>query len=123
MNIVKSDKELGKALKNNESTIIIEGDLKTQVIKIKAVGSVAWGIALGAIGVAVLTVLSAPATGGISAIAGASSLMPASAVLGTSTATSAIAIAAAAGSVGALNKLRSYKIVEKDKNRIVLKKS
>ena len=38
---VNDSKGLGKALKDNEDEIIIEGDLRKKVIKIKAPGKVA----------------------------------------------------------------------------------
>ena len=38
---VNDSKGLGKALKDNEGEIIIEGDLKNKVLRIKATGKVA----------------------------------------------------------------------------------
>ena len=119
---VNDSKELGKALKNNEDEIIIEGDLITKVIKIKATGKVAWAVAVGAIGVAVVAVIAAPATGGTSGIASFAVAPAAVSVLGATTTTAAIGIAVAAGGVGGLNKLREYKIVKNDDNKLILKK-
>ena len=65
---VNDSKGLGKALKDNEGEIIIEGDLKNKVLRIKATGKVAWAVAIGAIGVAVVSAIAAPATGGDSII-------------------------------------------------------
>ena len=118
---VNDSKGLGKALKDNEGEIIIEGDLKNKVLRIKATGKVAWAIAIGAIGFAVAAAIAAPATGGTSGIA-ASLVAPAAVpVLGGAT-TTAIGIAVTAGGVGALNKLRKYKIVENDDNKKKIKK-
>lgn len=114
-----SEKELGEALKNEQDTIEIEGDLKKKVLRIKATGKVAWAVAIGAIGVAVFIALgsggtAAPASGfiGIGAVS----------VLGLSAATSSVAIAIAAGGVGALNTLRKYKIVSDSGDKLVLSK-
>lgn len=117
--IISTEKELGEALKNYQDSIEIEGDLSKKVIKIKAIGKVAWAVAIGAIGIAVIITVgsgdtAAPAAGivGIGAVS----------VLGVSVATSAVAIAVAAGSVGALNSLRKYKIVSKRGNKVVLRR-
>lgn len=120
---VKTEKELAKQVESNNDMIIIEGNLKDKVIRIKAAGKASWIIACGAIGVAVISALSAPATAGVST--GASFLVApaAAATLGLSTTSSAILIAIAAGGVGVLNKLRSYSIIEKNDKRIILKKS
>lgn len=121
MATVRTDKELGKALKNGADEIIIEGDLKKKVLRIKATGKVAWGVAIGAIGVIVLALLAAPETAGTSSIIGAASFAPAAAAVGgADVAVTAIGIAVAAGGIGALNKLRNYKIVEKTSSRVVL---
>jgi len=101
---VTNEKELGKALKDDEDTIVITGKLGAAVITIKAKGRVAWLVAAGAIGVAAAAVLSAPITGG-----------------GAAT-TSAIAIAVAAGGVSALGKLRKYRVAEKTEGRVVLRR-
>ena len=53
---MRTEKELGEALKREEDTITIEGDLVKKVIKIHGTGKPAWGLAIGAIGVAVVSV-------------------------------------------------------------------
>lgn len=124
---VTNEKELGEALKNDEDYIEIEvKDLKDRVWRIKATGKVAWAVAFGAIGVAVVAVLSIPTTGGTSAVpalAANAILAPAAvSILGAGTVASAIAIAVAAGSVGALNKLRKYKMTKISDSHIILSK-
>ena len=119
---VNDSKGLGKELKDNDGEIIIEGDLKNKVLRIKATGKVAWAVAIGAIGVAVVSAIAAPATGGTSGIASFLVAPAAVSVLGGATTTAAIGIAVTAGGVGALNKLRKYKIVENDDNKLILKK-
>ena len=111
--------ELGKAIKNKEDTIEIEGDLKNQVIRIKATGKVAWGVCVVSLGVAVIAYLSIPAaTAGATPVGGA-----VSALSGGSAAVPAVMIGVAAGGIGALNTLRDkYKIVEKNKKCIKLKR-
>lgn len=119
---IRTEKELGEALKNDQDRIEIEGDLSKKVIKIKATGKVAWAIAAGAIAVAVIAVLATPATGGASNVAHLMAVPAAAATLGTSVASSAILIAVAAGGIGALNKLRSYSIEKNPDGSITLKK-
>lgn len=119
---VNDTKGLGKALKDNKDEIIIEGDLKNKVLRIKATGKVAWAIAIGAIGVAVVAILLTIETGGTSSIAAAAVAPAAVSVLGVETTIAAIGIAVVAGGVGALNKLRKYKIVENDDKKLILKK-
>lgn len=120
--VVSESKGLGEALKNNESEIIIEGNLKDKVFRIKAKGNVAWAIAIGAIGVAVVATLAAPVTGGTSEVASLIAAPAAISVLGISTATAAVGIAVAAGGIGALNDLRNYRIVENNNERLVLRR-
>ena len=115
-----SEKDLGDALNGEQNTIEIEGDLAAKVIRIKATGTVAWAIAIGAIGFAFYSVMAAPATGGGSVVPAGVTATAAVSVLGVSATYSAIAIAVAAGSVGVLNKLRKYKIVEKTEGRVVI---
>lgn len=123
---VTNEKELGEALKNGEDYIEIEGEFGGKIIRIKATGKVAWAVAFGAIGVAVIAVLSIPTTGGTStipALAANAILAPAAvSILGAGTVASAIAIAVAAGSVGALNKLRKYKMTKISDSHIILSK-
>ncbi|WP_455917131.1 hypothetical protein, partial [Leclercia tamurae] len=99
---VRTEKELGEALKNGQDTIEIEGDLQKKVLKIKATGSVAWIIAIGAIGIAVAITLGTSGAGApVSGLVGAGAVT----VLGLPAALSAVSIAVAAGGVGALNSL------------------
>lgn len=119
---VRTEKELGEALKKDQSRIEIEGDLSKKVIKIKATGKVAWLVASGAIAVAVIAVLATPATGGTSNVAHFVAAPVAAATLGVSVAGSAIAIAVASGGIGALNKLRKYSLEKNADGSITLKK-
>ena len=123
---VRTEKELGEALKEEKDTIEIEGDLRRKVIKIKATGKVAWVVAIGAIGVAVVATLAIVPTGGTSAPA-TGVLLPAAIAFGggiggISVACTAVSIAVAAGGVGALNTLHEYDLSEKD-GVVILKRS
>lgn len=126
MSTVRTEKELAESLKRGESTITIEGDICEKVIRIKATGRVAWLVAIGAIAVTAKSLLADVATGGtalpvtvpVKAFTGTAAV----GILGLSTTTSAVLIAVAAGGVGVLNSLRDYNIVEKNSNRVVLKK-
>ncbi len=120
---VKTEKELGQALKNGAGTIENEGDMVRKVIKIKATGKVAWAAAIGAIAVAIVAILAAPAAGGASTSASLVAAPAAVGVLGGTTALPAITIAVAVGAeserrINSEN-TRSLKISD---NRILLKK-
>lgn len=120
-------KDLGRAIKNGQDEIVIEGNLAKKTIKIKATGKVAWAIAIGGITTAVIAGIATAGTAGTAAPAtlpavAAGFSMAAPAVGGISVASSAVNIAIAAGGVGALNKLRKYEIVEKSDNRVVLRR-
>lgn len=123
---VKTEAELAEALKNNEESIEIEGDLAKKTFKIRATGKVAWGVCIGAIGIAAYSVFVTVGTGGASApvtVTTASFVaVKTTAILGGAVTYSAIAIAVAAGGVGALNKLRKYKQVSYENGRLVLQR-
>ncbi len=124
MVVVKTEKELGAALKADESTIEIEGSLQEKVVKIKATGKVAWAVAIGGIAVAVVaacsTMTTAGTSGPLTVPIGIASIAVPSASLGTTAAISAVLVAVAAGGVGALNKLRKYKMEKSRDGRLVL---
>ncbi len=114
---ISTENDLGKALKVKQDTIEIEGDLKKKVLRIKATGKVSWAIALAAIGIAVIIIISTGGTGApVSGLVGAGAVS----VLGLPVAPPAVSIAVTAGGVGALNALRKYKIVENIGDKLVL---
>lgn len=121
-----TEKELGKALKEGQDTIEIEFDLCKKVIKIKAIGIVSWGICIASITIAVSCAVVAVSTAGTTAVPDALIATPAVAtlasVLGLPTAISAVAIAVAGGGVGALNKLRNYRLERISDEKIILHK-
>lgn len=123
---VKTEAELGEALKQNEESIEIEGDLANKVFKIRATGKVAWAVAIGAIGIATYSAMATVGSGGASApvtvTTAGFTAAAATTVLGGTVTYSAIAIAITAGSIGALNMLRKYKQISYEKNRLVLKR-
>lgn len=124
--IVTTEKELGEALKRGESRIEVECDLVKRIIKIKAVGNAAWAICIGAIGVAAVCgaviITSAGTATAPSAFVAAPALVTVSSFLGVPTAISAIGIAIAGGGVGALNKLRGYRVEKVSDEKIILHK-
>lgn len=121
-----TEKELGKALKEGQDTIEIEMDLCKKVIKIKVMGKVAWGICIASATIAVSCAVVAVSTAGTTAVPDALIATPAMAtlasVLGLPTAISAVAIAVAGGGVGALNKLRNYRLERVSDEKIILHK-
>lgn len=122
MSVIIDEKELGKALKSEQDTIEIEGDLAKKIIRIRATGKVAWAVAIGAIGIAVTSILLAPSTGGASTTVNLFAAPIAVGILGGAATISAITIAVGAGSIGALGALRKYKEISREGNRLVLKR-
>ena len=119
---VTTEEELANAIKNNEDTIEIEGDLSNKTIRIKATGKIAWAIAIAAIAVAVVGILLIPASGGTSSVASGAAISGAVSILGSKVTLSAITIAIAGGGIGILNKLRKYRIEKVSEKRIILHK-
>lgn len=121
-----TEKELGEALKRGDSTIEVELDLKNKVLKIKALEKGAWVLCVTAIGVAVVCGVVTISTAGTATVPSAFVATPAVATaagfLGMPTAISAIGIAIAGGGVGALNKLRGYRIEKVSDEKIILHK-
>lgn len=116
---IKTEDQLGKALKEGKDIIEIEGDLVNKVIKIKATGKIAWAVAIIAIALAVLALLI---SGGVSASASGIVEFSAVSILGLPTTLSAISIAVAAGGVGVLNSSREYEIESQTDNLLLLKR-
>jgi hypothetical protein len=125
---VTTPEELGKALKNGASEIELEGKLADgRVVKLRAVGPVAWAIAIGGIGVAVVAIIVTAGSGGTSSFASvpgaAAGFATATGVLGASAAATAIAVSVAAGGIGALKKLRKdYKVEKRNGKTVLVKK-
>lgn len=117
---IDNEEDLAKALNQGQNYIEIEGDLANKVVRIKATGTVAWAIAIGAIGVAIVATVG---TGGVAAPAAGVVGIAATGVLGVSATAAAVALAVAAGGVGVLKTLRSYEIVSKEEGRVTLKRN
>lgn len=129
MRNVDNAQDLGKAINEGQDEITITGDLKEKVIKIKAKGKVAWAIAFGAIGVAVLAIMAMPAaapTGMGFVVDGAlvaSTAGAAVGILGLSTTIAAVSICLGAKDKKVLDMLyKNYKIVEKNSRYIKISK-
>lgn len=114
-------KDLGKAIKREQSTIEVEGDLAKHVIRIKATGAVAWGVCITAMAIVVASIVAAPGTAGGSFVV---SLMPTIPVvtttLGMGTTIAAVTIAVAGGGVGVLNELRDYNVKKISNSKVIL---
>lgn len=125
-----TEKELSKAIKDKQDEIIIEGDLKNHVIRIKATGPVAWGVCAASLAIAITALMTAPAAsvvatpvGGVVHFLGGVTMSAAAAAPLGSALVPAVLIGIAGGGIGALNMLRDrYKIVEKNKNYLKLKR-
>ena len=117
---------MGRKVNNGEDEITIEGDLAKKTIRIKATGKVAWAIAFGAIGVALVVAIggagAGPAAPALEAIA-ITSAGGAVAVIGLPATVAALSMAFAVKNKKELNSLRDdYIIVSKTNNRVVLKR-
>ncbi|WP_120955757.1 hypothetical protein [Helicobacter mehlei] len=117
---VSNEKELAEAIENGENSIEIVGDFSKKIVKIKATGDVAWGIAIAAIAAAVAMAI---ASGGLAAPASLFTAAGAVGILGTGPTISAVTIAVAAGGVGVLNKLRGYNLKKISDNHVILTKA
>ena len=118
---VTTEEELTNAIKNNEDTIEIEGDLSKKAIRIKATGKVAWVVAIAATIVAVIGIFFITTSGGKNLIAlgtGAVSTLGSNTTIGVII----IAIAIAGAGIGILNKLRKYRIEKVSEKHIILHK-
>lgn len=123
---MNTEKELGEALKNNQDTIEVEGDLARRVITIKATGKVAWVACIACITIAVAVVVVTISSGGtatpITGPAAGITLGAAASIWGLPTAITATGIAVAGGGVVALKKLRKYRIEKIIDTKIILYK-
>lgn len=117
---VKDEEELGKALKNNEETIEMKGNLARRICRIWNMDKLLWCLCLACLTVAVAALIASPAIGGIPAVAGFVSGTPAAAILGVPVAESAVLIAISGGSVRVLKQLRGYRMKRFDESHIVL---
>lgn len=122
---VKTEEELAEAMKAGASTIEIEGDLSKKVVRIRATGPVAWGIVAASLAGGFMFLkmtVAAPvpqAKAGF-ALAGAGSGAAAMTILGVSASVAAAGIARAYGSATALKRLRSYKQISYENDKLIL---
>jgi hypothetical protein len=120
---VETEKELADAIKQGEDTIEITGNLANKTIKIRATGRVAWAVAFGAIGIAVYAAIATIPSGGAAAPISGITALGAVGILGGATTAAAIALAVAAGGLGVLTKLRTYKEVSRSDGVLILKRT
>ncbi|WP_417480453.1 hypothetical protein [Maricaulis maris] len=109
---VTSEEQLAAAIEAKADYIEVRGDLAEKTFKIKAVGTVAWALAIGCIATAVTAVVLASkaksATATTVATTSASLFATPALAMGPEAMTAAVAIASTGG-VSALTKLRRYK--------------
>ena len=125
--ICNSYSDLGKAIKEGEPEIEITMDMKAKVIKIKAVGNVAWGVCAALLTVGVGAIIVTACTGGTTAapagVMQCVTTLPAAGILGSAT-LPAIGIMTGGGGIVTLNALRKkYKLKQKTDGRWMLVKS
>ena len=113
--VVKDEKELAQAIKNNVDYIEVEGGIKDFFIKVTGTAQIALTFSIGrqAITTATNTYISTKKYGDIKKTAVAAiSATAAAGILGPTTAATCVMMAVAAGGVDVLNKLREYRIEE-----------
>lgn len=116
---ILTSKELGKALKDEESVIEVTGDLTQDVIKIKTTETAKWEVAADAI-TSLMTAAKANQIVTIAMMIGGFSVP--TEVLGVKTALVALSIAMAADDMAVLHKLRIYRLETISDTHIVLSK-
>ena len=109
--VVKDEKELAQAIKNNVDYIEVEGGIKDFFIKVKGTGKIAWTLCIGCLAIAAATT-AYMVTKEDGDIKKAISATAAAGILGPTTAATCVMMAVAAGGVDVLNKLREYRIEE-----------
>lgn len=115
--LVSNGDELGRELRDKKDEIEIAVDLKTYVVRIKATGRVAWAVAIGVIGVAIVGAIP---TGGSSLAVGAPVAVS---ILGLGATGFLIAVGVAAGSVGAAMSLyNGYDLVDRAGHHYLIRK-
>lgn len=132
MQIVKNEKELVRALENDEMYIEIDNPLFGKIIlKIKKAGKLKWVAVIGAITATIVSIkLMAPAAGGglapegLLALSATTTGGTAVAILGLTTTIAAIKICLISKSLEVLKKLReNYIIVSNNNGRIKLQRA
>lgn len=133
MKTVTTATDLGKAIRNGESEIAIEGDLAQKVIRIKATGNVAWAIAIGAVTIGVAAVLASPSivtgpTGivveGTLVTLATTTCAAAVAIWGVKTTVAAISIGVGGQNVKVLRRLKeNYEIVQNGSSKVIIRKT
>lgn len=116
----RNESELGKALRNNDETIELHGDLARRIRKLKALSHVLWCICMSLLAITISAVLLSPAAPGVSAVAGLVAGTPAAGILGVPTAVTAVLTAVSGGGTAVLSKLRNYRMTVLTENHIIL---
>jgi len=115
--IIKTEKELGRALRDKRERLVIEGPLTSKVISIRLINSTTWMVIIPVIGGAVAFAVSTFGAGLIvSMLVGCG----VAAIIGVPTARAIAEIAVAAGGAAALHDLRKYSEVKRVGDRIEL---
>ncbi|MDY0417833.1 hypothetical protein PYW49_09140 [Enterobacter sp. 170198] len=121
MSTVKSEKELLEAVKNKQSSIVIEGDLVNKTVRLQAVGHVAWAVALAAIGLSIYYVVSILEKGKTRAMAHDDmySILSEYAIPVVALVVALIAIATG---VLVLRRFKNYKLIGNNNEQLILKR-
>lgn len=120
---IRDGKALGLALKRDEVTIEVTHTARKTVIKVRALGKVAWGLVLVSASLLIAAIIFAGPSGGTSIgmtpVLGGAGL----GILGWSAFTTLVAAGVAAGGPGELVKIRDYKVQSDDGKKMVLVKT
>lgn len=123
--MINNPDELARAVNRGDNSIEITGDLGKKIVRIKATGTAATIVAIGAVAVAMYATISAPAAGPAIPVhalidGGAASL--AVGVWGIPATIAAVSMAISVRSTDVLKKLRDGYDVEKKGDKYVLTK-
>ena len=115
---VEDSDGLGKAMKQGEDTIEVKGNLAGHISRMWGMDLVLWKICLILLATIVLLVLALPI--GEPMMLHAVAVSPVAGILGIKTAVVAVKIAVAGGGIGALGRLKDYKLKKFSERHIIL---
>lgn len=123
--MINNPDELAKAIERGDNSIEISIELGKKIIRIKATKTAATIVAIGAVGVAMYAVISAPAAGPavpIQGLVASEGAAVAVAVWGIPATIAAVSMAVAVRGTSVLKKLRNDYDMEEKEDMYVLKK-
>lgn len=119
--VVENEKELGKALKEGEEMIELNGELAKRMKKIYELDQLLWGICLICLTATVTVFFAMPATAGASSVISLAAGTPAAAAVGLPATVTAVLTAVSGGGIHILKRMRkAYTMEQLDDRYIIL---